>query len=99
MFGLRAWLDRGQGHRNLARSPTSASGIAVDHGFEPDFEIRRLVDATRDAQEAFAARRKRRRVMAAAWLGLAMVGLSASRLRAEFSGLRRQGRACHNRPL
>ena len=42
-------------------------------GFEPDHEIRRLVDATRDAQEAFAVKRKQRRALALAWAGLALV--------------------------
>lgn len=43
---------------------------------EPEHEIRRLVDASRDAQEAFQQRRKRRRRMAAAWAGLALAATS-----------------------
>ncbi len=43
---------------------------------EPEHEIRRLVDASRDAQEAFQARRTRRRKMVAAWAGLALVATS-----------------------
>ena len=35
--------------------------------FEADAEIRRLVDATRGAEEAFAARKRRRRKTIAAW--------------------------------
>jgi predicted Zn finger-like uncharacterized protein len=58
----------------ISRESSPQLPAPVDKGFEPDFEIRRLVDATRDAQEAFAQRRKRRRVMAAAWVGLALVG-------------------------
>lgn len=43
----------------------------VETGFEPDCEVRRLVDATREAQAAFAAKRRRRQALAAAWFGLA----------------------------
>lgn len=60
----------------ISRDAPSQLPAVIDHGFEPDFEIRRLVNATREAQETFATRRKRRRVMAAAWLGLAMVGFT-----------------------
>lgn len=42
----------------------------IEQRFEPDLEIRRLVDATRDAQEAFAVKRRRRHRIAAAWAGL-----------------------------
>jgi len=40
--------------------------------FEPESEIRRLVDATRSAQEQFEARRRRRRLTASGWLALAL---------------------------
>lgn len=43
---------------------------------EPEHEIRRLVDASRNAQDAFQARRKRRRKMVAAWAALALVATS-----------------------
>jgi hypothetical protein len=43
---------------------------------EPEHEIRRLVDASREAQETFQARRKKRRKMTAAWAGLALVATS-----------------------
>ena len=54
------------------REQTPQLPALIEPGFEPDSEIRRLVDATRKAQESFAIRRKRRRTMSAAWFGLAM---------------------------
>jgi predicted Zn finger-like uncharacterized protein len=44
----------------------------VEPGFEPDAEIRRLVDANREAQERFLQRKRKQRALAAAWFGLAM---------------------------
>lgn len=43
----------------------------IDHGYEPEHEIRRLVDASREAQEAFAAKRAARLRRIAGWTGLA----------------------------
>lgn len=43
----------------------------IDHGFEPDFEIRRLVEATREAQEEFATRRRQRNRRLAGWASFA----------------------------
>ncbi len=45
----------------------------IEPVYEPDQEIRRLVDATRQAEEAFALKRKRRRTALAAWSALALV--------------------------
>ncbi|MFN4140580.1 zinc-ribbon domain-containing protein [Aestuariivirga sp.] len=42
---------------------------------EPDLEVKRLVAASREAQEAFLLRRRRRRTMAAAWAGLMLFAL------------------------
>ena len=39
----------------------------IEHGFEPDHEVRRLVEAAREAQDAFAAKRRARRNRLAAW--------------------------------
>jgi hypothetical protein len=47
-----------------------------DPVYEPEHEIRRLVDASRQAQEAFLNRRKRRRRLAASWVCL--FGLATS---------------------
>lgn len=40
---------------------------------EPEHEIRRLIDASREAQETFRAMRTKRQKMVAAWAGLALV--------------------------
>ena len=56
----------------ISRETSSSLPALIESGFEHDSEIRRLVDATREAQESFAIRRKRRRMMTAAWFGLAM---------------------------
>lgn len=60
----------------ISRDTTAQLPALADTTFEPDFEIRRLVDATREAQENFAARRKRRRATAFAWAGLALAASS-----------------------
>lgn len=57
----------------VSRETTSQLPTLTEPSFEPDFEIRRLVNANREAEEAFAQRRRRRRAVAAAWFGLAMV--------------------------
>lgn len=44
-----------------------------DPVYQPDNEIRRLVEANREAQETFATRRKRRRRLAIAWASMAVV--------------------------
>jgi predicted Zn finger-like uncharacterized protein len=56
----------------ISRQNVSQLPALIEPAFEPDIEIRRLVDATREAQEAFAVRKKRRRIMAASWFALAM---------------------------
>lgn len=40
----------------------------IEPAYEPDNEIRRLMDATQQAQETFAARRRQRRITTLAWL-------------------------------
>jgi len=49
----------------------------IDQDCEADVEIRRLVEATRDAQEAFAANRHRRVRQLAGWSSLAVAVLSS----------------------
>jgi hypothetical protein len=49
--------------------------LAADAPATPDPDIRQLMAASHQAQEAFLLRRKRRRAKAAAWLGLAFVAL------------------------
>ena len=43
----------------------------IDYGFEPDMEIRRLVEANRDAEEAFAQRRRQKNKRLTGWAALA----------------------------
>ena len=47
----------------------------IEQAYEPEHEVRRLVEANRDAQEAFAARRVRRHRRMAGWS--ALTGVSA----------------------
>lgn len=56
----------------ISRETPSSLPALIESGFEHNSEIRRLVDANREAQESFAIRRKRRRMMIVAWFGLAM---------------------------
>jgi predicted Zn finger-like uncharacterized protein len=53
------------------REPAHRLPTVIEGGFEPDGEIRRLVEATREAEEGFAARRRQRRRKAMGW---AMLG-------------------------
>lgn len=55
----------------LSQLPT-----VVEHAYEPDGEVRRLVEANREAQEAFAARRSARHRRIAGWSALAVAVLS-----------------------
>lgn len=56
----------------IAREIPTRLPALIDAGYEPDLEIRRLVDATRVAHESFAQRKKMRRKTIAAWLGLVL---------------------------
>jgi hypothetical protein len=60
-----SWLE-GRAIEITPARPSTLPDITELH-FEPDHEIRRLVDASREAQESFAARRSRRRRAVAAW--------------------------------
>ena len=48
----------------------------IENGFEPDYEIRRLVEASRDAEENFAARRRQKNRRLAGWAGFAAAVLT-----------------------
>lgn len=48
-------------------TPPRTIPATIDHGLEPDFEIRRLMEATQEAQEEFAARRRLRNRRLAGW--------------------------------
>lgn len=69
-----SWLES----RAVEITPVNAAQLPalVDHhAYEPDVEVRRLVQATREAQESFAAERARRRRRLAGWSALAGVAL------------------------
>lgn len=68
----------------IAREAASQLPVISEPTYEPDYEIRRLVEANRDAQEAFAAKRKRRRVAAIAWAGLALIATAPVALALAF---------------
>jgi hypothetical protein len=53
-----------------------ASPTPSRHSRLPDVDLQHLVSASLLAQEAFQLRRKRRRIAAAAWIGLALIALS-----------------------
>lgn len=52
-------------------APAAQLPVTIEPGFEPDHEIRRLVEATREAQEVFAARRRARLRRLSGWMSLA----------------------------
>ena len=56
----------------VVNAPSRQLPAVIDHGFEPDHEIRRLVEASREAQDNFAALRRMRRRGTAAWAAFAV---------------------------
>jgi hypothetical protein len=58
--------------------------LAADAPATPDPDIRQLMAASHQAQEAFLLRRRRRRARAAAWLGLAFAALSPAMIALSF---------------
>lgn len=56
----------------IAHEPVHALTVPSEQRFEPDAEIRRLVDASLGAQEAFSQRRRKRRQAVAAWAAFAL---------------------------
>ena len=59
-----SWLEA---HAIEMVTPVTRLPAVIEHGFEPDQEIRRLVEATRQAQEEFAAKRRIRNRRLAGW--------------------------------
>ncbi len=57
----------------IAAESARTAPLTIEHLSQPDAEYQHLVIASRQAQEAFHLRRRRRRTMAAAWLGLALL--------------------------
>jgi predicted Zn finger-like uncharacterized protein len=56
----------------INHEPVSQLPAASEPVYQPDNEIRRLVEANREAQEMFASKRRRRRILAIAWVSLAV---------------------------
>ena len=57
-------------------TPRALPAPLIDHGYEPDREISRLMEAAREAREAHAERRRRRLKTAQAWAVFGAVALS-----------------------
>ena len=71
-----SWLES----RAIEITPVNPQQLPalVDHAYEPEHEVRRLVEATREAEEAFARQRALRNRRLAGWsaiAGLAMLPL------------------------
>jgi hypothetical protein len=64
--------------------PHRNAPAVIDHGFEPDQEIRRLVEASKEAQDKFAANRQARRRRAVGWSAFAVVAISPLIMAAAF---------------
>jgi len=70
-----SWLE-GRAVEVIDVSPSRLPAVIDHHGLEPDREVRRLVEASRDARESFAARRREKRARLKRWAGLAAAILS-----------------------
>lgn len=70
-----SWLESRATEIAAAPPPRQVPAI-IEHSPEPDHEIRRLVEASRQAQEDFAAKRKIRRKRLAGWAGLATAAMA-----------------------
>lgn len=69
-----SWIE-GRAIEILAEPSRNAIELAEPR-YEPDGEIRRLVDASLAAQEAFVARRRKRNKTIAAWSVFALIAIS-----------------------
>ncbi len=70
-----SWLESRATEIAPAPAPRQVPAV-IDHSPEPDQEIRRLVEASRLAQEDFAAKRKVRRKRLAGWAALATAAMA-----------------------
>jgi predicted Zn finger-like uncharacterized protein len=59
------WIE-GRAVEVVDVSPRAAPPV-IEHGFEPDREVRRLLEASREARESFEAKRKRRLARIRGW--------------------------------
>jgi predicted Zn finger-like uncharacterized protein len=60
----------------VATAPPRQQPTVIEHGFEPDQEVRRLVEASREAEEAFALKLRHRRRRRLGWAIFALAALS-----------------------
>lgn len=65
-----SWLES-RATEVMAAPPPRQVPAVIDHAPEPDHEIRRLVEASRQAQEDFAAKRRKKRRKLMGWAGYA----------------------------
>jgi hypothetical protein len=70
-----SWLESRAIEIAAAPPPRQVPAI-IEHSPEPDHEIRRLVEASRQAQEDFAVRRRKKRRRLAGWAGFAAAAMS-----------------------
>ena len=70
-----SWLESRATEIAAAPPPRQVPAV-IEHSPEPDHEIRRLVEASRQAQEDFAAKRKIRRKRLAGWAGFAAAAIA-----------------------
>ncbi len=77
-----SWLESSA--VEVVNAPPRQLPAVIEHAYEPDHEIRRLVEASREAQEQFSARRKLRRKRIAAWAVFAGVLTTPFALAATF---------------
>lgn len=69
---------------DIAAEPARTVTLPIEHLNTPDAEIQHLVLVSRQAQEAFQLRRRRRRVTAVAWLSLALLSVSPAAIAMAF---------------
>lgn len=69
-----SWLE-GRAIEIAASPPLRQVPAVIDHAPEPDAEIRRLVEASRQAQQDFAARRRLKRKKLVGWFGYAAAAI------------------------
>jgi predicted Zn finger-like uncharacterized protein len=70
-----SWLESRATEVAAAPPPRQVPAI-IEHAPEPDHEIRRLVEASRQAQEDFAAKRRKKRKKLAGWMGFAAAAVA-----------------------
>lgn len=70
-----SWYE-GRAIEIVSSPPLRQVPAIIDHGPEPELEIRRLVEASRTAQEGFAVKRRRRRNRLLGWAAYGVMALA-----------------------